>query len=159
MKNFIVIVALTTTVFIGLSMNEYLYLWNRFTSVEKQARENKLAIHSLQEEMEDLKQKVNSLLPRTVTVTAYTARKKECDSTPDKNAIMERPRAGTIAVSRDLHRQGWSLGKRVYIDQVGVYRIADLMHPRWENKIDVLLASVKEARRFGVKESTAVLLD
>lgn len=127
--------------------------------MEKQIQENSRALQSLQTDIEDLKQKVKELLPRTVTITAYTARKQECDSRPDRNAIMEKPKPGTVAVSRDLHGQGWSLGKRVYIDQIGVYKIADLMHPKHENRIDVLVASVKEARRFGAKETTAVLLD
>lgn len=125
-----------------------------------QIQQNKEDIETIKKEVQELRSAINSLTPRKITVTAYTARKEECDITPNKTASMKKPMPGrTIAVSRDLHQQGWSLGKRVYIDQIGVFQIEDLMHSKHENKIDVLLASVKEARQFGVKKSTAVLLD
>lgn len=84
-----------------------------------------------------------------VTVTAYTAREEECDSTPHVTALMEKPVPGrTVAVSRDLM---FALGKHVYIPGVGVRVVQDLMAPRFTKRVDVLMPSVKMARTFGVQ--------
>ena len=63
---------------------------------------------------------------------------------------MESPVPGwTIAVSRDL--AGW-LGKRVYIEGIGVRRVNDLMNSRYSQRIDILKPTVADAREWGVKE-------
>lgn len=47
-----------------------------------------------------------------------------------------------IAVSRDLHRQGFTFGTRVMISGTGthdgIWEVQDLMHSRWKNRIDFL---------------------
>lgn len=92
------------------------------------------------------------------TVTAYSPTKRECDDTPWLAASGKRPRVGTVAVSRNLFYSGWVFGSRIYIEGLGIYRINDLMHPRWENRIDVFLESERLARRFGRREVKVVLL-
>lgn len=49
---------------------------------------------------------------KTLTVTAYTPHPNETDNTPTITASMQKVRAGTVAVSRDLFKQGWVFGKK-----------------------------------------------
>ena len=95
---------------------------------------------------------------RRVTVTAYTPSKTECDSDPDVTASMQKVRPGGVAVSRDLFESGWVFGKKIYIEGVGVFTILDLMNARWENRIDVVMFSSKDAKRFGIKKGRVAAL-
>jgi 3D (Asp-Asp-Asp) domain-containing protein len=96
---------------------------------------------------------------RAVTITAYTARSRECDASPHMTAMMVRPRPGrTIAVSRDLFNDGWTFGRSVYIAGLGVFVIEDLMHARHTQRIDILMPTVKQARQFGKVMGQAVLI-
>ena len=91
-----------------------------------------------------------------VQASAYTARPQECNDDPGNTAIMERPVPGwTIAVSRDL--ASW-LGKRVYIEGIGVRRVNDLMNSRYSQRIDILKPTVADAREWGVKEVAVYLI-
>ncbi len=116
----------------------------------------------LKNRVSSLEQEVASLMEakrvRPCTVTAYSPTERECDDTPFLAASGRRPKVGTVAVSRDLFYSGWVFGSRIYIEGLGIYRINDLMHPRWENRIDVFLESERLARRFGRREARAVLL-
>lgn len=92
----------------------------------------------------------------TATVTAYTARPCETNDDPMHTATMKKPKAGwTCAVSRDLIH--W-LGGRVYIEGLGVRRVNDLMNERFAQRIDVFCGTVREAKRFGVKDLQVVFL-
>ena len=107
----------------------------------------------------DLLKKASKLADvQTVTVTAYTPSKDECDNDPDITASMKQIRPGTIAVSRDLFKAGWVFGKKVYIDGYGVFEILDLMHERWTKRIDIVMFSKAGARQFGKKDRIAALL-
>lgn len=89
-----------------------------------------------------------------VDVTAYTANRDECGKDPDNTAIMRRPVPGwTAAVSRDLLADGWTFGDRIWIEGVGLYEIADVMHPRFDRRIDVLVGTKQQAEEFGVREA------
>jgi 3D (Asp-Asp-Asp) domain-containing protein len=92
-----------------------------------------------------------------VTVTGYTARREECDGTPGRTALMERPRAGaTCAVSRDFSR---FLGQKVYIPGIGVRRVNDLMHARFQRSLDIVFPSVPTARAFGRQTKTIIFFN
>ena len=92
-----------------------------------------------------------------VTVTAYTPRARETDSTPQFTAIMSRSRPGyTAAVSRDLINY---LGRKIYIEGVGVFKLEDVMNRRYRQRIDLMFGSVKAAREFGVKKLKVVVLN
>ncbi len=112
-------------------------------------------VSSLEQEVAFLKE-VKTV--RLCTVTAYSPTERECDDTPFLAASGTRPKVGTVAVSRNLFYSGWAFGSRIYIEGLGIYRINDLMHPRWENRIDIFLESEWLARRFGRKEARVVLL-
>lgn len=86
-----------------------------------------------------------------VTVTAYILRK-----TPTYTG--EKTREGIVAVSRDLLKAGWEMGKKVHIEGLGVFRIADLMPPQWTKRIDVWQPSLEAAHKQGVLTTTAKLL-
>jgi 3D (Asp-Asp-Asp) domain-containing protein len=95
---------------------------------------------------------------KNITVSAYTPSKKECNEDNNRNAIMKKPRPGDVAISRDLLKEGWNFGDKVYILGHGIFRIADLMNKRYTNSVDILVFDVKHARKIGRKKTTAALL-
>lgn len=91
-----------------------------------------------------------------ITITAYTARKEECNKDPHRTAIMTKPKVGrTIAVSHDLIH--W-LGGWVYISGVGIRKVEDLMNERFTMKMDLLVGSVSEATKWGIQERRVIFL-
>ena len=91
-----------------------------------------------------------------VDLSAYTARVEECDATPEVTAIMEPPVPGwTVAVSRDMQHM---LGARVYIEGIGVRRVNDLMNPRYNRRVDLLVPTVAEAKQVGVRNNVKMVV-
>ena len=112
------------------------------------------------ERITKLEERVDQLerdsLPKMFVVSAYTARKQECDATPDKTAIMRRPVPGrTVAVSQDYRQY---LGWKVWIEGHGVFVVEDLMNPRYTGRIDILKPNVKSAMQFGTQQCEVVFL-
>lgn len=92
----------------------------------------------------------------SLQITSYTASKRECNNDPFRTATMSKPTVGkTVAVSRDLIH--W-LGGWVYIEGIGVRKVEDLMNNRFSNRIDLLVATVKEAKVSGIQERRVVFL-
>lgn len=101
---------------------------------------------------------VREVRARKVTVTAYAATRRQTDSTPRLTALMTRAREGrTCAISRDLVREGW-LGRKIYIEGLGVWVAEDVMNKRWRGRVDLLM-SPKRARRFTPRECWAVVVE
>lgn len=93
---------------------------------------------------------------RDVTVTAYSPSIEETDSTPNQTAIMEKPIIGyTCAVSRDLK---YLLGKRIYIEGMGVFKVNDLMNKRYTERIDLCM-NKESAIKFGIQTHHVVIVD
>lgn len=91
-----------------------------------------------------------------VTVTAYSPSPEETDDTPNQTAIMEEPVIGyTCAVSRDLK---YLLGKRIYIEGLGVFKVNDLMNKRYTKRVDLCMYK-GSAIQFGVQKHDVVILD
>jgi 3D (Asp-Asp-Asp) domain-containing protein len=87
-----------------------------------------------------------------VTVSAYTASEDECDSSPELTAHMTPSRIGTVAVSRDiLKKLGLHLGQTIVLPTYGAFMIEDVMNERWKMRVDILHATKKAAKLFGVK--------
>ena len=86
----------------------------------------------------------------TMKVTGFVAKHNE------RTSLMTKPKIGySVAVSRDkLHL----LGKRVYIEDLGVRRVESVMARRIDNTIDVLVPSKKEAKKIGNKHRRVVIL-
>lgn len=95
---------------------------------------------------------------RSIKLTAYNAHGSQTDSDPTITASMKKPKPGMVAVSRDLFYSGWTFGKKVYIEDLGIYTIEDLMSEKHSNAIDVLVTSKKEAKKFGKQNRRAVLI-
>ena len=92
-----------------------------------------------------------------LTISAYTASKKECGKSDGITATMEHVHPGhTCAVSRDLSRL---LGKHVYIAGVGVRYINDTMAEEISNGIDLNMRYVNRAMQFGKAQRRVIVLD
>lgn len=96
---------------------------------------------------------------RSLTVTAYSPRRRETDSTPFTTASNKRVRQGIVAVSRDLFDSGWVFGKKVYIKQYGLFTIDDLMAEGKRNHIDIFMDDTNAALAFGKKVLSVSLVD
>lgn len=104
----------------------------------------------------------------SVDITAYSPTKRETDGDPWVNAAMRTPKAGDVAVSRDLYKEGWVLGKKIFVEctdvsearmgQCGIFEIADVMNSRWTKRIDIFFPSTKRAWHHGVKYNRVVAL-
>jgi len=102
---------------------------------------------------------INETSNITVKATAYNAVPEQTDNEPDVNACRKYPRIGRIAVSQDLFYKGWTCGKWISIQGLGIFQIDDVMHVRKTDQVDVIMEKVKEAIDFGVKKNlNAVLL-
>ena len=85
----------------------------------------------------------------TVTVTAY--------SQHSETASGSRPGVGTIAVSRDLLKE-LPFGSLIHVDDMGLFEVCDVMHPRKCKSLDVYVKTEKEAKHFGVKKKKIVVV-
>src|SRR5690606_12203241 len=81
---------------------------------QAEIRMSQILISSQEKYIAELEIRLADKYNRAVTLTAYTARSRECDETPHVTAMMVKPRPGrTIAVSRDLFDDGWTFGRSV----------------------------------------------
>jgi 3D (Asp-Asp-Asp) domain-containing protein len=97
---------------------------------------------------------------KMLTVTAYSP--VELRDYPDQQlltASLSRPKEGVVAVSRDLFKQGWVFGKKVYIKNHGVFIITDLMANSKTKSVDIYMDDQGRAIQFGKKQIEVVLLD
>lgn len=95
---------------------------------------------------------------RTVcTVTFYTPCPAETDSTPYITASGIRVRPGICAVSRDLEEMGFTFGKTIYVEGLGLFEIQDRMHTRWTKRVDILVFSKAQARKLGKMRNIRVV--
>ena len=100
---------------------------------------------------------IKKTMAARVTVTAYAIDHRQTDDTPNITATMEKPIPGkTCAVSRDLAKEGW-LGRVIWIEGLGVWKVNDVMAPRWRMRIDLCLPR-KKAKKFGMVKNTAVVI-
>lgn len=91
-----------------------------------------------------------------VTVTAYSPSPEETNEDPENTAIMEKPVIGyTCAVSRDLK---YLLGKRIYIEGLGVFKVNDIMNKRYTKRIDLCMYK-GSAIKFGKQKHDVVIID
>ncbi len=118
-----------------------------------------IKINENKKEIQTLKLIINETSNITVKATAYNAVPEQTDNESDVNACRKYPRIGRIAVSQDLFYKGWTCGKWISIQGLGIFQIDDVMHVRKTNQVDVIKEKVKDAVNFGVKKNlNAVLL-
>lgn len=88
----------------------------------------------------------SSTITLNVTATAYNSLKVQGIGDPNITAWGDtlRPGVKSIAVSRDLLKQGLDYGTYVKIEGLeGYYVVNDKMHSRWTNKIDIYMGTDK----------------
>lgn len=83
--------------------------------------------------------------PQSLKVTAYTACKKECDSTPGITGLNRKSKPGQTAAAGSDCR--FLLGHSVYIHGLGVWRVTDIKPGKG---IDLMVGTKKQARNIGV---------
>ena len=90
-----------------------------------------------------------------MTLSAYTPHRRKHKKV-HLTATMKDPIVGwTVAVSRDKKHL---LGRTVWVDGIGTRKVTDLMGRQWRNKMDILVASKKEAKEFGLKKKVMVIV-
>jgi 3D (Asp-Asp-Asp) domain-containing protein len=92
-------------------------------------------------------------------ITAYSPTLDQCDQDPFIAASNKPVEDFTIAVSRNLKKVGWDFGKFVYIPELNQFlKIHDVMHKRYEQRVDIFMWDRQEACNFGYKESKVYLI-
>lgn len=90
-----------------------------------------------------------------VTVTAYSSRESETDSTPYITAAGTTVRTGVVAAN-------WlPIGTKVRIPEYfgdQVFTVEDRMHERNSHKLDVWFPNTSDALRFGVRNTRVEIL-
>jgi 3D (Asp-Asp-Asp) domain-containing protein len=115
------------------------------------------------EELINIKLPVNEikvLRTKTVTITAYNALPEQTDSTPcitaDGTDICKNKNIKVVAAN-------WlPFGTKVRIPEYfgdTVFEVHDRMNPKYNNRLDVLMESVPEAKRFGRRTLQIEILD
>ena len=110
----------------------------------------------LRSEYEKLKKRIDSYAIKRVRITFYHPPSGgiNSDSDPNHTATMTRPIPGkTVAISSKLVKLGW-LGKKIYIENWGVFYATDRMGPSIEGyAIDICAPTKKLAIDLGVIEN------
>lgn len=95
------------------------------------------------------------LFSTPVTITAYSARKEECNNDPHVTASGRPSRVGMLAISRDLRDElGIHFGQTVWLKGLGQFKVCDLMNARFKRRVDILHATAEAAKKFGSREGT-----
>jgi len=93
-----------------------------------------------------------------VTLTAYSARKCETDSTPTITASGKKVRPGIVALSRDLEALfDFKFGDNVILEGHKTLTFEDRMHKRKKLQVDIFMVKTKDALKFGVKTGILIL--
>lgn len=85
-----------------------------------------------------------------VKVSAYSL--FELNDKDGKTASGKDPKAGYVALSRDLEQKlGLKFGDKVQIKGLGIFEFQDRTAERKENWVDIYMTSYRKAVRFGIK--------
>ncbi len=118
-------------------------------------------------EITGLKTQLEGMLPRLVTVTAYSSSVDQTDSTPFETAFLEPVCKWCVAISRDLFQQGWLKGDSVYLFRVdkngrtygiGRFDIEDIMKWDKKNHFDIWVPDVNFANEIGIMKNVQAIL-
>lgn len=104
--------------------------------------------------------KLDTIEKANVTLTGYHPWSNgiNSDSYPQTTATMTIPVAGwTCAISSELVNKGW-LGKKIYIEGIGVFKAEDRMNSNLRGlRIDLCLGSRQKALNFGKKNDVLAI--
>ena len=113
---------------------------------------------SVAEALERAEYRVRNIRFVPVVVTAYNPVVTQTDSTPTITASNKRVRPGIVALSRDLEKEfGFKFGDTVVIEDHGSFVFEDRMNKRWTRRVDILMFSWEDARKFGAQRSFLVV--
>jgi 3D (Asp-Asp-Asp) domain-containing protein len=88
----------------------------------------------------------------SVTVGAYSPRRKETQGNPRDTASGAQVQSGVIALSRDVERAlGVEFGDQVMVEGVGTFVFHDRMAAHKKRRVDIFMESTAAAREFGEK--------
>lgn len=133
--------------------------------------ENSRIIAELQKSIDITEKRVNEALEQAecpmmtvmfvpVVVTAYNPVASQTDSTPKITASNKRAKPGIVALSRDLEKEfDFKFGDTVVIEGIGCFVFEDRMNKRWTRRVDILMTSRENARKFGVQRLFLVVSD
>ena len=112
-------------------------------------------------DLDEVPEQITSL-SMWVTVSAYTARAEECDSTPEVTADMTPSRVGVLAVSPDMLSDGRvRYGDTVALidggEFLGGFVIHDTMNRRFTHRVDILHGNVRAALLFGIRHNVELI--
>lgn len=96
------------------------------------------------------------VLSKEVTVTAYTSRPEETDSTPYITACNTPVQVGGIAVSRDLFEELGGCGASLTLSGYGALFVNDKMNARFKDTVDIWSGDLEAAELHGPKTATMV---
>ena len=107
---------------------------------ERNFSKNSFDLHTLSEANQE-KEKIKipqqkKHFAKSIKITFYSPKLRgiNSDKNPNRTALMKKPISGwTCAISRDLMERGW-LGKKIYIDGIGVRYASDLMALSYKGK-------------------------
>ncbi len=138
----------------GYERAEHLKKMNvKMEIIKKNTDQVKFQFLALQKELDSYKEQLKSIAIKRVRLTFYhpESRGINSDSDPSNTATMTRPIPGrTIAISKALVKLGW-LGKKIYIENWGVFEASDRMGPSIEGcAIDICTPTKQLAMDLGV---------
>ena len=97
-----------------------------------------------------------SLKTVAVKVSAYTL--KELNDANGKTASGKDPKAGYIAISKDLEeKHGLKFGDKVHIKGLGIFEIQDRTSDNKVNWVDIYMTSYRKAVQFGIKSLKMII--
>jgi len=106
----------------------------------------------------DCVDKIECVIRIPVTITAYSPRKGETDSTPFITASNKRVREGIIALSRDLEEElELKFGDQIHIEGYGYFQFEDRMHKRKKKHVDIFMFETKRALKFGKQKGNLII--
>jgi 3D (Asp-Asp-Asp) domain-containing protein len=91
-----------------------------------------------------------------ITITAYSSTEDQTDSTPFITAAGTYVRWGVIAANF------LDFGTKIQIPELfgdQIFIVEDRLHERFNDRIDIWMPSTYQAKRFGVKKATIIILD
>lgn len=109
----------------------------------------------------------------SMTITSYQSVPSQTDSSPNYTSTGEWTHKGGIAASRDLMMRWGGLlnyGDYIYIEDVGIYKINDVMNSTSYDKVhhkrlpikrsfDIWVANIQEEKSIGVQHHKAYFLN
>lgn len=136
---------------------------HKIQQLESNIKQHQIEIESLKRKVKAKQKIIDEISRMTIRATAYNAVPRQTDNDPEITSCMSKPTVGSIAVSQDLYYKGWTCGKRVHLDQLGIFTIKDVFPKYYKgklvtNQIDVLTETEEQAFEFGVKHNVKVVL-